>query len=224
MVFVVRANEDVRTVHIDDLKDIEELIETWRQAVVNDKPAAQDKAAHQLHTLLWQPLQRRLGEAHTILISPDGALSRFPFAALPGQQPGGYLLQDLAIGSVTSGRQLVDLLQPADKALAPPAGLLAIGGEFYKGLWRQDKALGKLEALRQAQLFVLKNPDRVVERARELQTQLAKRGLGEDGLRAPKRDVVRVLDDGKGRAETRRSPASWWAAFVLSGETGEQRK
>src|SRR5262249_49126479 len=46
--------------------------------------------------------------------------------------------------------------------------------EFYTNLWH--KKLPKLEALRQAQLTVLRHPERVRQRQRELQAVLAKLG------------------------------------------------
>jgi CHAT domain-containing protein len=79
--------------------------------------------------------------------------------------------------------------------------------KFYEGLWR--KKLGKLEALRQAQLFVLKNPDAVEKRRKELAAEAEKRGL--------KLDKPRPLPDG-GKVEGRSHPALW-AAFVLSGDS-----
>jgi len=408
-VFVVRPDQDVQLVFVDDLKTIETVIEAWRQAVTNNHVAAQTKAAALLHQRLWQPLQKHLGPADTVLICPDGPLMRLPFAAMPGKQPGTFLIEDLAIGYVASGRHIVDLLQPPDDGRAPPAGFLGLGGvdygtsgkrpqafeplpgtgpeaarveeqfrrrfpgqrstlllgdqptrpkvlaeinqryrylhlathgffdspariaammaglrasevglspaqrsqrddilgylpllkaglvlaganrgeglltaedlsaldlrgcelvvlsacetslgnltqgdgvlglqrgfhaggartlvtslwsvhdaatsvlmeEFYTNLWRRDKPLGKLEALRLAQLFVLRNPGRVLERTKELQAQLAKRGLSADGLRGPKGDAVEILDEGKTEPGKRRSPAAWWAAFVLSGD------
>jgi tetratricopeptide (TPR) repeat protein len=412
--FVVRPDQDVRMVFVDDLKSLETLIENWRQAVADNNHAVQAEAAKQIHERLWQPLQQHLDAVDTVLISPDGPLLRFPFAALPGQRPGSFLLEDLAIGYVTSGRQVVDLLQPADKDLTAPVGLLTLGGvdygardgakqaftplpgtdleaarmrqqfrqrfpderattlvgaqptrgnvmaevnkryrylhlathgffespdriarlraglrlseaglaanqgtpqddilaflpllrsglalagankgsgdealltaedlsgldlrgadlvvlsacetslgnltqgdgvlglqrgfhaggarsvvaslwsvhdaatsvlmeEFYNNLWREDKPLGKLEALRQAQLTVLRHPERVIERSRELRAEMAKRGWAEDDLRGPKgKKAVELPDGGTIKpGQPRRSPPAWWAAFVLSGE------
>jgi CHAT domain-containing protein len=88
--------------------------------------------------------------------------------------------------------------------------------QFYRNLLGAKK-VAKLEALRQAQLFVLRNPDKVVARARELQKALA--GSGEEiGLRGVGKKAG-LLPVG-GRKEDRRSPPAWWAAFVLSGESG----
>src|SRR5262249_22185931 len=78
--------------------------------------------------------------------------------------------------------------------------------EFYSNLWR--KKLGKSEALRQAQLTVLKHPERVEERRKELAADLAKRGV--------KLGPSKPLAEG-GKVEGRSYPALW-AAFVLSGD------
>src|SRR5262249_29220204 len=55
--------------------------------------------------------------------------------------------------------------------------------QFYQRLWGKQE-LSKLEALRQAQLFVLNNPGKVIARARELRAELIKRGIGEAELAA----------------------------------------
>jgi CHAT domain-containing protein len=70
-----------------------------------------------------------LANAHTVLISPDGPLCGLPFAALPGQHAGSYLVEELAIGYVTSGRQLLELDAAKDKPRA--RGLLTVGGLAY---------------------------------------------------------------------------------------------
>jgi CHAT domain-containing protein len=90
--------------------------------------------------------------------------------------------------------------------------------EFYHNLWQ--KKLPKLEALRQAQLTVLCDPERVQKRSEELGLLLAQRGLpaeaigqrglGESGERPDSGPIA--------PAARRRSSPAWWAAFVLSGD------
>ncbi len=75
---------------------------------------------------------------------------------------------------------------------------------FYTNLWA--KKLPTLEALRQAQLTVLKNPGMVSERQTLL---LAKRGPGPKPEKLP--------DGGRVGAPQTRSDPSHWAAFVMSG-------
>ena len=60
---------------------------------------------------------------------------------------------------------------------------------FYENLW--DKRLGKLEALRQAQLAVLRE--------------------------GPQRGMA-IVTKGDQPAKPRRAPPYYWAAFVLSGD------
>jgi CHAT domain-containing protein len=79
--------------------------------------------------------------------------------------------------------------------------------EFYANLWQ--KKLPKLEALRQAQLKVLKNPTLVRKRAEE---------LTKAGLRAPG-DPEPLPKAGP--AEIRSHPALW-AAFVSYGDPGTE--
>jgi tetratricopeptide (TPR) repeat protein len=84
--------------------------------------------------------------------------------------------------------------------------------EMYRRHWSEKKTT-RLEALRQAQLYVLHNPDKVVACATQLQAQMpgiALRSVGKKALPLPE----------GGKVATRRSPPAWWAAFVLSGDPG----
>ncbi len=86
--------------------------------------------------------------------------------------------------------------------------------EFYARLWGKGK-LSKLEALRQAQLFVLKHPEAVEKRAKALQAEYEKRG--EASLLRGVGKAAERLPAGGAKAE-RVSPPVWWAGFVLSGD------
>src|SRR5262249_37939457 len=79
--------------------------------------------------------------------------------------------------------------------------------EFYANLWQRK--LPRLEALRQAQLTVLRNPTRVQQRQKE---------LAKLGVRGPE-DEPEPLPKG-GLAAAPRSHPALWAAFILSGDTG----
>jgi CHAT domain-containing protein/tetratricopeptide (TPR) repeat protein len=89
--------------------------------------------------------------------------------------------------------------------------------EFYTNLW--DKHLTRLEALRQAQLTVYKDPERVRKRAEEIKEALKKRGVKEEELRGPKGKLAVDLPDDP-NADPKRSPPAWWAGFVLCGDPG----
>src|SRR5262245_36364263 len=85
---------------------------------------------------------------------------------------------------------------------------------FYEQLWSRKKP--PLEAMRAAQIAVLKDPARVRKRADELKAALVKRGVGDEEL--DERGIEMKARKGERPAEKgERSPVAWWAAFVLSG-------
>ena len=68
-----------------------------------------------LTTLVWKPLAAAVGNARTLLLSPDGALWLFPWEALP-LNPARFLVEDKDIRYVISGRELLD--QPSESAVS----------------------------------------------------------------------------------------------------------
>jgi CHAT domain-containing protein len=113
--FISRRDRPLALVPLGALQPINAAVNGWRQALDARRGSALAAAAAELGRRVWEPLRPHLAGARTVLIAPDGALVRFPFAALPGSRPGSYLVEDLAIGYVASGRQAV-------AALAAPAG------------------------------------------------------------------------------------------------------
>jgi hypothetical protein len=84
--------------------------------------------------------------------------------------------------------------------------------EFYTRLLDKDKPLSKLEALRQAQLFVLKHPEKVIERRKELEKALEAEGRparpeGEGGAGAARRQPARAGSEPQPRRLVGRLPA-----------------
>jgi CHAT domain-containing protein len=125
--FVLVRDRLPACVYLESAEAIERAVQNWRQDVVQSK--VPDEAAADLARLIWQPLQPHLAGVRAVLVAPDEPLCALPFAALPGSKPGSYLLEDLAIGYVTSGRQLLELAADTDR----PAGrsLLAVGDLIY---------------------------------------------------------------------------------------------
>jgi CHAT domain-containing protein/tetratricopeptide (TPR) repeat protein len=125
LAFVLRRGGELVLVPLGPVEPIAGAVQAWRLPITAIPPAPPDqKAAEQLGRLLWQPLLPHLSNARTVLIAPDGVLCGLPFAALPGSKPGTFLLEELAIGYLTSGKHL---LETADPRL-PGEGLLALGG------------------------------------------------------------------------------------------------
>ena len=92
--FVVRRR-GVERVDLGASRPIAEAVDRWRQTLDPHGARKEDpEAAAILRRLVWEPLAHALADARTVLISPDGALARFPLAALPGKAPGTYLIEE----------------------------------------------------------------------------------------------------------------------------------
>jgi CHAT domain-containing protein len=132
-------------------------------------------------------------------------------SALGSQVVGEGMMGLQRAFQVAGARSLVSSLWPVSDAATS-----VLMEEFYTNMWKRK--LPKLEALRQAQLRILREPEVVVKRMRELRDEMAKRGWSESQLAARGLDKRAEEIPASGRGLSPRSPGSWWAAFVLSGE------
>jgi tetratricopeptide (TPR) repeat protein/CHAT domain-containing protein len=130
--------------HLGPAALIDEAVAQWRAALRPDgdrslsggpsregtrpAPATAGPPEQRLRRLVWDPLEPELQGCSTVLVIPDGTLSRVPWSALPGRQPGSYLLEDYAVGTAANGQALYDLL-----SREPPRGdrFLLVGGVQY---------------------------------------------------------------------------------------------
>src|SRR5262249_19657340 len=86
----------VEWAHLGPAEPIERAVGQWRAAILKGEggpsPTADPKLPqYVLRRLVWERLEPRLGGCRTVLILPDQALTRVPWAALPGPKPGTYL-------------------------------------------------------------------------------------------------------------------------------------
>ena len=109
LAFVVAPDRPVDMVPLGAARPIDEAIDTWR--VTFGMSAEGAKAARLLREQLWAPLEERLHGAKIVLISPDGALSRLPFGALPGKTPGSYLIEERTFAVVPVPQLIPQLVQ-----------------------------------------------------------------------------------------------------------------
>jgi CHAT domain-containing protein len=135
LAFVVRPDRPVVLRELGNAELVHSAIHLWRQSVTAGNSPDAD-AARQLRQRLWQPIANGLDGIDTVLIAPDGALADLPFAALPGEKPGSFLLEQYTFGYLSSGRQLL-LPSPPVKA----DGLLVLGGAAFGTPRRQDDPL-----------------------------------------------------------------------------------
>ena len=129
--FVLRADRPLVRVELGPIGPIEELIGVWRRTCGAQGLGAQ--AGQRLRELLWLPLEKHLDQASIVLVSPDGTLARFPWAALPGTKPGSFLLEERALAVISVPQALPDLMaqQAAVPDLRRPT-LLLVGEVDYR--------------------------------------------------------------------------------------------
>jgi CHAT domain-containing protein/Tfp pilus assembly protein PilF len=130
-IFVVRPDRgDVAIVPLGGTDHLAQLVERWRDSYGRGKtpPAGEPDPAVQLRKELWEPLEQHLAGVKVVLVSPDGPLNGLPLAALPGKEPGTFLVHQYAFAVVPVPQLLPDLLE--DKPAAPDKqqSLLLAGG------------------------------------------------------------------------------------------------
>jgi hypothetical protein len=130
--FVVRSTQEVQLVPLGPAAPIAGAISRWRRIMQNRR--FEDRtSARELRALLWDKLEPHLKGTKTVLVSPDGVLSRFSWAALPGQTPATYLIEERAV-AVVPVPQLLPQLLAASAAKAPlRESMLLVGDINYAG-------------------------------------------------------------------------------------------
>src|SRR5262249_31866324 len=113
------------------VEPIAAAVDRWRSTLKRRQAVqGQDDPAVELRRRVWQPLEAQLEGVRTVLVSPDGALSRLPLAARRGKETGTYLIEDLAVVVLPVPQLLPELLAPGDPARGREAGrptLLLVG-------------------------------------------------------------------------------------------------
>jgi tetratricopeptide (TPR) repeat protein/CHAT domain-containing protein len=136
LVFVVRRGHKPVLVDLGKARVIEKAVGEWRVALHGDVRRLEDARA-EVAKLVWAPLKGQVAGADTVLVAPDGALARMPLQALPGKKDGSYLLEDLALATVLSGRHAAEVYTTAPDRPAG-GGLLALGGIDYDASLKAD--------------------------------------------------------------------------------------
>src|SRR5262249_45105574 len=93
--FVLRRGQDAALVFLGPAAPIDEAVEAWRADLKDGRPGP---AAETLRRLVWEKLAPHLPSGtDTVYVSPDGALTRLPWSALPGRAPASILLEEYAV-------------------------------------------------------------------------------------------------------------------------------
>jgi CHAT domain-containing protein/Tfp pilus assembly protein PilF len=152
--FVVRRDRLAR-LDLGPAARVVEDVRAWRREL-GEARAGAGKAGWSLRQRVWQPVEKHLKGATVVLISPDGALARLPFAALPGSKPGSFLLEEpYALAVVPVPQMLPEMLErPKGPAKAPDDSLLLVGDVDFDGEPGAENRAGTARAAARAGLLL----------------------------------------------------------------------
>ena len=104
--FVLCRGKPITRIEFGPIVPVNEAISKWREAISEGK-SSYDPA--ELRRLVWEPIERALPNGvKTVYLFPDDALTRLPWAALPGRRPGSVLLEDYELAVVPNGHVLLE--------------------------------------------------------------------------------------------------------------------
>jgi CHAT domain-containing protein len=126
--FLIRPGKRTERVDLGEAAPIDAAVERWREEVRSGGTAP---SGSRLRELVWSPVESRVGSARTVLVSPAGALSRVPFAALPGAEEGRFLIDEHAFVTVPVPRLLPALLAEASSDEMDRESILLVGEVDY---------------------------------------------------------------------------------------------
>ncbi len=130
LAFVV-TKDRVAWVDLGPADPIEGAVGAWRKAITGGKDFPSALPA-KVRELVWSKVRKELPDkVKVVYISPDVALCRVPWAALPGDKPGTILLEDYALAVVPHALFLLDKLWPQDPLPRRPTEALVVGGVAY---------------------------------------------------------------------------------------------
>jgi CHAT domain-containing protein len=130
LAFVV-TRDKVAWVDLGPAKPIEDAVAAWREAIRLGKDIPPELPA-KVRELAWAKVRKEMPDGvKVVYVSPDLALCRVPWAALPGDKPGTVLLEDYAVAVVPHAAFLLDKLWPQDAPAKPPTEALVVGGVAY---------------------------------------------------------------------------------------------
>ena len=128
--FVLRPNLPIAFADLGPAEPIDKAVEQWRGDIAASQPTS--AAAGVLSRLVWAKIAEQMpAETDTIYLCPDAALTRLPWAALPGKQKNTVLLEDYALALVPHGPFLLGQLQHNRATDIGTGRVLAVGDADY---------------------------------------------------------------------------------------------
>lgn len=104
--FLLKKKGEPLAVDLGAAQAIDDLVREYRRAIKDPSTTYYADVAKELSDKLIKPLSQYLVPGAHLLLSPDGELTRVPFAALVDDR-GDYLVQHFELTYLTSGRDLL---------------------------------------------------------------------------------------------------------------------
>ena len=132
LAFVIRRGQPIPVIDMGAVQPVADAVDQWRATRKRKTPViGVNDPALLLSKLVWQPFRAHLAGAKAVLLSPDGALSRLPFAALPGEKPEQYLVEEQAIVVIPVPQLVPELLHETAEPQESTPSLLVLGNVDY---------------------------------------------------------------------------------------------
>src|SRR5262249_18838478 len=118
LAFVV-TRDKVVWVELGTADALSKAVAAWRQAIVGEREVPPRLGA-KVRELVWEKVRKALPKGtRTVYVCPDAGLCWLPFAALPGDRPHTFLLEDFALAVVPHAPFLLEQLWPHDAPRHP---------------------------------------------------------------------------------------------------------
>ena len=130
---------------LGDADTLDRLLEDWIRSL-RSRRRIDPASADELRRRLWTPIEAVVRDCKTVVLIPDGGLSRIPWAALPGRRTDSYLIEDYALAQAPYGQHVARLLTDS----TPEGdGLLLVGGIDYGPHGKWNRLPGTAEEVQQ---------------------------------------------------------------------------
>lgn len=136
--FVLAADAKPAWVDLGDGEAIDRLALEARRQLAHADPRYSE-TGRALDAKVMQPIRALLGDAHDVYVSPDGALSLVPLAALIDER-GRFLVSRYRFTWLTSGRELLRLGAPEAARSGP---VIVAGPDYARAVLRTTASDGQ---------------------------------------------------------------------------------
>src|SRR5262249_22232328 len=127
----VLTRDKIAWLDLGPAQPIEDAVRAWREAITRGKEIPADMPA-KVRDLIWAKVRKEVPKkAKVVYLSPDLALCRVPWAALPGDKPDTILLEDYAVAVVPHAVSLLDKLWLPERTSNRSSDVLVVGGVAY---------------------------------------------------------------------------------------------